>query len=79
MQDQFGSSSTARRLHTSKCDPEYYTGLQPRATDDPVALGGNVVAGDMVQRRAAAQRHGGLELVPQHLQHVPHASLAVHS
>jgi hypothetical protein len=51
--------------------------LHPRA-GGPVAVGDDVAAGDLPQRRAAAQRHGELQLVPQHLQHLPHAGLAVH-
>jgi hypothetical protein len=51
--------------------------LQPRAAD-PVAVGDDVCAGYLPQRRAAAERHGELQLVPQHLQHLPHAGLAVH-
>lgn len=51
--------------------------LQQRATD-PIVLGGDVATGDVLQRRAAAERHGDLELVLQHLQRVPHSGLAVH-
>ncbi|WVZ87197.1 hypothetical protein U9M48_033876, partial [Paspalum notatum var. saurae] len=49
-----------------------------RATE-PVTLRANVVAGDLLQRHAAAQCHGNLKLIPQHLQRSPHPSLAVHS
>lgn len=58
------------------CWAELYI-LQPRAAD-PVAVGDDVGAGDLPQRCAAAERHGELQLVPQHLQHLPHAGLAVH-
>lgn len=52
--------------------------LQQRAMDPvPVALGGDVAPGDLLQRRAAAERHGDLELVLEHPQRVPHAGLAV--
>jgi len=52
--------------------------LHPRATDH-VALSDNMIAGDIFQRRATAQRHGDLELIPQHLQCIPHPCLAVYS
>lgn len=51
--------------------------LYPRATDH-VALSDNAIAGDIFQRRAAAQRHGDLELIPQHPQRIPHPCPAVH-
>ncbi|BAS91087.1 Os04g0623650, partial [Oryza sativa Japonica Group] len=51
--------------------------LQPRTTADPVALGDDVAARDLLHRRAAAERHGDLQLVSQHPQRVPHAGLAV--
>jgi len=51
---------------------------KPTSTDH-VALSDDAIAGDIFQRRTAAQRHGDLELIPQHSQCIPHPSLAVHS
>jgi hypothetical protein len=53
--------------------------LHPTHPRDHVALSDYTIAGDIFQRRTAAQRHGDLELIPQHPQCVPHPSLAVDS
>jgi len=52
-------------------------GSQPGRGAEAVALGEDVAAVDVGQRRAAAERHGELELVPEHPEHVPDARLAL--
>ena len=69
--------SSPASFSNTQTKPTARARLQPRATD-PVILSADVAASDLLQRRAAAQRHGNLELVPQHLQCLPHTGLAVH-
>ena len=73
----FRFSSPASFSINTETKPTARARLQPRASD-PVTLSADMAASDLLQRRAAAQRHGGLQLVPQHLQRLPHTGLAVH-
>lgn len=50
--------------------------LQARGHDaELLGLGDDVVAGDVGEGAAAAERHGELELVLEHLEHVAHPGL----
>jgi hypothetical protein len=52
--------------------------LQARRHDgELVGLGDDVAAGDVGEAGAAAERHGELELLAHHPQHVPDAGLAL--
>ena len=51
--------SSPASFSNTQTKPTARARLQPRATD-PVILSADVAASDLLQRRAAAQRHGGL-------------------
>ena len=72
------AAGAAPAARTNDGDPREGGGyLQVRRHDaEPVELGDDVVAGDVGEAGAAAERHGELELVPEHLHHVGHPGLA---